>query len=500
MINIYTQIEKFFNYYKKHNKTDLPQDSYAIQDILDLWKAQKKGLYTLFGNNVIYKKPIKIAIPEEEIIDSMLNDYVISSSFDLFIRLGKPYGDNLLNFVTNPEYYVTNYYNGPSFRIKNIQVKNGCKTMRTLKKILSVLNCPEENIKKFENRMSLIRNQKYLEGNLCISIHPLDFLTLSVNNSGWSTCYNPFVHGGYYFRACMQLLTSPNAVVVYLESKHPMKLDELEWNNKKWREIFFVSEDYIVSTSGYPYNNQTLTLEALNLIKKISKAKYQNQILSGTNIPITLDLKEKSCYYEYDFKDTIKYYTLSADYKQNDIYIVQEAGPDICISCGKINPEYAFECCDRLVGRECDPRKYCDECGICEDEMQIKHDPVDGKEYCEFCAQFTEQYSNYSHTWHMNEKNYEIHPAANDKEIFFTSMNIAESELKFVLVEKTQLKTNEKGEYYVYLDEITENGYKAIYENINHPPKDEWEFLEYATNMKSQTNGILWNLIFLGED
>ena len=122
-------------------------------------------------------------------------------------------------------------------------------------------------------------NDKILKGDLVLSIHPLDFLTMSNNNSGWSSCMHwGGEDPGCYHIGTIEMMNSNNVICCYLESdskKYSFGADNdaklLYWNNKKWRQLVIVNKDIIVSGKAYPYQNKGITTAVLETLNKLAK-------------------------------------------------------------------------------------------------------------------------------------------------------------------------------------------------------------------------------------
>jgi hypothetical protein len=136
---------------------------------------------------------------------------------------------------------------------------------------------------------SMALNDKVLRGNLVLSIHPMDFVTMSDNNSDWSSCMS-WIRDGCYHLGTVEMMNSNNVICCYLESKdnwcfynaeeaekkkenmpEPQDKSEWSWNNKKWRCLLYATKDIIVAGKSYPYYSEQLSKQCIEMAQKLAK-------------------------------------------------------------------------------------------------------------------------------------------------------------------------------------------------------------------------------------
>lgn len=416
--------EKFSDYEKKMMEDYI--DAYAFEDssrgvslktILKPWEDGKSAyLYKLLGEQFIISKHIvanKSMQEIEDTIDRRLLAYTAPTrkfyeNFDRqvaqqFWYWNKNNGEenesmraiyNGLAYLTSTSDLATNKYSGNTFSImlpnsgKEYKVCTGCKVSKVLGKIANAYGV--EGFEEFRLLHSQILNEKSIEGELCLSIHPMDYMTMSDNNCNWSSCMNWINHGEYH-RGTVEMMTSPMVVVAYLKANEKfIPVDGYEWNNKRWRELFIVNSNMIAGIKGYPYWNRELETKVIEWLKELAETNldadgcYNNDILKFRN-------RETNTIY-----DKPVYIDIWADAMYNDIYDVHQAifsktigkniefgysGPSICMSCGSIDARYDDEGC--LVCLDCEEHIHCMccECRIYGDDYHV----VDGEAVCQDC-------------------------------------------------------------------------------------------------------------------
>ena len=125
----------------------------------------------------------------------------------------------------------------------------------------------EDKLKEMQNEASMIIQQNVVSGRLCISVHPLDYLSLSENVHSWRSCH---ALDGDYRSGNMNYMMDNNTVVCYLRAEKQAILphfpESVIWNSKKWRVLLFMSEDEKMIFMGRPY--PFVSAVGINLIRE----------------------------------------------------------------------------------------------------------------------------------------------------------------------------------------------------------------------------------------
>jgi hypothetical protein len=296
--------QDYINAYAAEPKTG--EMKMPIADILDLeWATEKSAIYKVFGEKLILRKEVSYRISNEEIAnkieelrvkdDSGFQAYrkarsraseklgICPCSLDGDSR-GRTYY-NVFEFIQNEIFWdyerhlAKNIYSGKKITFtlpdgKKYTLLPGAKLMKFLGKIAEVYGITED-FEKFRIEHSQILNSAEVKGTLCLSIHPLDYITMSENDSKWKSCMN-WHDRGCYRRGTVEMMNSPYVIVAYVESKEPMIRFGKTWNNKKWRQLFVVSDEAITGIKAYPYYHNGLTEIAGNWIAEIYNAAGNN--------------------------------------------------------------------------------------------------------------------------------------------------------------------------------------------------------------------------------
>lgn len=379
---------------------------------LRYWDEAKANFYHMFGDQFIIKQEVAFERPEEEMESEMFSILYSKCSNEVrsFInnykqKITDSFSDyetryELIRFVDNEKMLVTNVYNGPSITIPAhltidghpLQINSGCKTIKMLGKIAKALDVTK-GYEEFRQAHSLVLNQKRIKGNLCLSIHPLDFLTMSDNECGWGSCMSWVDEYGDFRLGTIEMMNSPYVVIAYVEAKNPMDLCYSTWNNKRWRQLCVVTPDLILGNKQYPYSNDVLQGCTLKWLRELCGKSFgygpyaaeANQIrngawnrISGKDRPVHINLT-----FDYMYNDIYDTRLAYANPNIIDMYSLNLSGPAVCTGCGNII-EYDTVEAHIVRCRSCDGMWQCDRCGEWH-SGEPWYGADDCKCYCDWC-------------------------------------------------------------------------------------------------------------------
>jgi hypothetical protein len=328
-----------------------------IEDIhdnfIDTWYESKKDIINnLFGGNLILEKEIDIE-GNYKLMESDLDAYRI----------------DLANYLHCQTYYLPNasmlYNNRLVSQIsvpvngESVILPGGMKFSRALKLLIK----DKVELDRFQTRYSQIVNTKKIKGTLCISVHPLDFLTMSVS-SGWSSCYN-YLNGGEYRSGALEMLFANNTILSYVKAKRPYKLaDDLEWNDKKWRATITLLDEGILVGRNYPYSSDEISNEVYSWLRELTNRTElppkTTPLLEWEKENDSEVYVEKGLNYGYNdlnfSKGTFRIGAIVSGTK--DIGVEYQPYP-VCPNCGQSNEFYSSD----EVCVECTTQHICECCG-----------------------------------------------------------------------------------------------------------------------------------------
>ena len=384
-----------------------------MENIFYYWDKNKEHLYKLFGDNFIISKKVKIEKPYSMLADEFFankkimdfqsklyrafdNDPTLSNAdrWDLYsvARVDTLIHNKIDNIDVN------------SLSIGDVKIQRGMKAIRAIEKLVDHYNLSKDVFEEFRLEHSRMLNLKYLAGELCLSIHPLDYMTMSDNDSGWSSCMK-WRHNGGYRRGTVEMMNSDCVIVAYLKANDDMKLikdsdNPATWNNKKWRSLFIVRDEVITNVKHYPFFSKDLNDICLEWLSQLVGGEWSKQIPHDgwvqenyigkcRSIDIEFGIDEDNAMYN-DFGAGKHYAILSKDFFENydgDRYnrYINYAGVATCMCCGNTiwrddmgDEGEIYLCCSQCLDLVC-----CEGCHILIDrDSAIEYN---GDYYCSCC-------------------------------------------------------------------------------------------------------------------
>ena len=309
MFNLYSELEQLDkkqieNYIYTYG---VPQGSYiGNKQWLKYWGESKIKLYKLLGNNFRYTFEVTNT---ESMIDFLRNDltakinthlphlmedwsrYCMQISdilrdkkdrYELITPLSHMSADYSFYHLLRPNSLIANE-TGSVIKIKDKELNKTlsfdekCKPMRAINKVIEFFGASpniERSIKKLRELHSEVLGKPHEVTTITLSIHPLDFITLS-HNSSWSSCLD-WSEKGCYSLGATEMLNSNNVLCAYISSNEPLyfnqeyKDEEHSCPNKIWRQLFYITPDIIIGGKAYNYQNKLITKAILKELQQLA--------------------------------------------------------------------------------------------------------------------------------------------------------------------------------------------------------------------------------------
>lgn len=221
-----------------------------IDDIFYIWFHQKEDYYKAFGNKFIYEVPGKIQF---ELDDKSKKNKVAEFVYWIKDRWGI---DGLDKFIShNLDGFYNNEVIEDYITPRGAKITKGTRLVKAFKFFVD-----DWRLTEIQNEASRIIQENKIEGHLCFSIHPLDYLSLSETTYNWRSCHSL---DGEYRAGNISYMLDRSTVICYLKSDDETTLPnfppDVPWNSKKWRVLIYNSNDYTMLFAGrqYPFTTAT---------------------------------------------------------------------------------------------------------------------------------------------------------------------------------------------------------------------------------------------------
>jgi hypothetical protein len=420
--------------------------------ILRLWdEAKSQYLWSLFGERFIIEKEVSFdrsleqtshyigkqlfcdLHSSEESAILQLRDKLLTFMEDHFgdfaqerFLIGCLFNANTLASNTISASSLTTHKQIIMLEGNKVVIEPGMKLMRALSKLSRMCGC-EELFEKARLEHSMLLNQAKFHGTLCLSIHPMDYITMSDNAHNWSSCMN-WQNDGDYRIGTIEMMNSPCVVVAYLKSdnrRFPITAN-LSWNSKSWRTLVVVHPEVIASVKGYPYAHEKATQSVLQMLKEQAARElnweFNDDIVTFEDSFITLGERKgiefSTCRMYNDFGTVQHYAYIAKDFQK--YRTIDYSGAAECIWCGDYDPDELYPdnnivCCCNCLTAESSEYYRCDFCGrfVCEGDTYWLDD---GCCACDNCINDVAFYCPLSETYQHNERAVQIFLAETSNE------------------------------------------------------------------------------------
>lgn len=295
-------------------------DRNVVPELMEHWAAAKsENLFKLFGDKLIHEKEVVFELPAHEIeneyreirtkywyifqtLDDKLKEQNLFLTektirepwyYDYNLNIEEPqiyFSWRSLTYILSPEVLATNKINceicvfkdssNVSHNIHGYDPKAiytrfsmGGKIGRFLTFIVNLLELTPDEQEYFNTKISELcidlsrkKQVNQFTGTLCISIHPMDYFTMSDNNYNWYSCMS-WVEDGEYKAGTLEMCNSKCVVVAYIKGSSPY----VNWNSKRWRELFVVTKDMILGIKGYPFHSNVLEDWTIEMLRELAE-------------------------------------------------------------------------------------------------------------------------------------------------------------------------------------------------------------------------------------
>lgn len=403
-----------------------------VNKSLTYWNKNKRKMYKVLGGKLRLSIPVEVKVEQHVLAQklSKLLPKMYSYSPRDFFKVNK-----MLRRTNNFPYRFAEYLNSQSclnrdnmrnftflFMERNLlsghiclnepieflgmKICNGARTIKTIGKLVRKTGYDEKDFEEWRNKISDITTTQSIKQTLTLSIHPLDFLSLSDNDNGWDSCYS-LLKRNMHFEAPITHMNSNCVIVAYLESKKPFEVaEDCIIPNKTYRQLFYVHKNIICGGRAYPYESVELTKKIIDILKGLvynnlgwkyqyKCQNYYDDFHFSCNNRI---LEEQEWYgsqrlhtyhhHIYLYTGREEGYNDLVEHRDENFYCVRNwvpkdqyictTGPTTCINCGEIVRENYYYKTNHLLCPECAESKVCDCCREIKKMSKVTVFSVDG--------------------------------------------------------------------------------------------------------------------------
>lgn len=245
-----------------------------IDGLMQQWITNKSVIRDkYFSDNPIYEFPEKVRFELD--FEGKLNrlncfkDYVCYRTNYLVSSDLEEYLDNI-----EVEEFFNNRLTRDYATDSGIKINAETKFVKSLKYFID----DKEALNDIQSLASNYIQENKVEGYLCLSIHPLDYLSSSETNFKWRSCH---ALDGEYRAGNLSYMADSSTIVCYLKSEEDTVLprfpESVKWNNKKWRCLLHFNKDLTAVFAGrqYPF----YSVNALDKIRNILICELKHSFL-----------------------------------------------------------------------------------------------------------------------------------------------------------------------------------------------------------------------------
>lgn len=241
---IHYSYQKFPSNYQKINSTP----------ILEEWYEAKKNFIDLFDGNLIYDAGFHSFELDETSRIQKLNRFInlIRDDYNLpdlarFLKVFRKQFFTTQKTISSIEFLDFKEEEG----YVPVKIPKGTKIIKAFKYYVE----NTATLERLQNMASQLIQENKISGNLFLSVHPLDYLSISENTNHWRSCHSL---DGDFRAGNLSYMCDSATIVCYIcgnDKKELPNFGEVKWNSKKWRMLLFTSTNNNLIFAGrhYPF-------------------------------------------------------------------------------------------------------------------------------------------------------------------------------------------------------------------------------------------------------
>lgn len=137
-------------------------------------------------------------------------------------------------------------------------------------------------------------------GYIYLSVHPMDYLTISENAANWTSCH---ALDGDYRMGNLSYMADNATIVAYLASDEMQHFkclpDNMKWFSKKWRMLLHINNnsEIVYFNKQYPFEHQELFRTVVEMVHQAffpEELRYHDEYMAFRNVETRAGLRPLS--------------------------------------------------------------------------------------------------------------------------------------------------------------------------------------------------------------
>lgn len=239
-----------------------------VDDLFDRWLSGKRDFIEAFDGQLIHEVG-KVTFHFDETTKKDRFEHFINYVYELTDDY------TFYEFLKhNQDGFFANLVDAPWITRDGKSIPKGMKLLKSFK----YFEKNPRHLEEIQNMASRIIQENKVEGTLCFSVHPLDYLSISENSYNWRSCH---ALDGEYRAGNLSYMVDNTTVICYLKGIDNVELPSFPanvlWNSKKWRVLLYVSNSWDIIFAGkqYPFGSDAgMDIVKDKFLKLIRKDPY----------------------------------------------------------------------------------------------------------------------------------------------------------------------------------------------------------------------------------
>lgn len=245
-------------------KTDVGGiDECNLDTTLAKWAENKVDIYIKFGRKLRLEREVECNIPDSQ-CKRLRQDFVDEYSAPKYVM-----ANAFIKAITLNE--SSNNYLEKDYWLLGTRFAKGMRVSRCFKQLM-----PVKMVDDYQTKFSMFIQKFKVQGKAVVSIDPIDYLTMSVNNSGWRSCH--IISNGIHKAGCLSYMLDASTAISFTTDKRisaNKKYEGLGYDNKLWRQCVHIGDKFAIQARQYPGINPSNRNTVADLLRDMFNEFYE---------------------------------------------------------------------------------------------------------------------------------------------------------------------------------------------------------------------------------